>query len=620
MIPKQYRFILLLAIPVFVAQAAVAQRQLLPQLPITLSGSLAAGYAGGSGAATTAESTTSNSLTLGGMADLAGSYYDPRFLQFDINPRYTWSHDGSNVANALQQRNDGVAANVDFLQGSATPIHFNYNLTQTNSATLSGGTTPFTVSGGGLAQSISVSTATHFRKLPSISVSYSQTASNTSISGVSAPEESMNNNLLNVYSGYKALGFVLSGNYSHSTSHSETQDLLNLGIPTAPSETSSDAETFTLIHNIPLHGSASASYGHNTDSYSAGGAPQNDSFDTATASIAMLPVPRLSWNADANYTSNASNELISEAVSGQTTSSTVLGTGRTFTVETNATYQMGRVMSVGGSGAHVTSQIAGESLDSNLGAGILTYAFNVWHGFLLLSYAPGWDSLTITEAGQSDVSSGLDNTATASYQHQLGGWVVHGNVSFAENNAYENATVPQAASSFSANGSARTRFRYYWDFTTTGTVTKNQVIGSNGTLSELLSAQISNRKWSVNGQFQRSSGYSLFAEDTTVSGVTSSGTQTLFNDSQSYSLSGNYHHKLFSTQLSYSYTNGTYDTSIMPTTTSNSYLEARVYYKVRKLDLQAGYRRITQAASSNQSLDSASSGYWINIVRQFRAF
>lgn len=621
MISAQYRTLLLLVLLIGLARAE-AQLQALPGLPLTLSGSVSAGYAGGTGAASIGQPTTSNSATFGATADLGGTYYDPRFLQFDIAPRFTWSRDSSDAASALQNRNDGVNASVQFLQGSVIPVHLSYELTQTNSATLSGGTIPFTVSGEGVAQSFSVSTSTRFRKLPSIGISFSQSESDTNVTGVTAPTEHVGNDFLNMYSSYRLLGFVISGDYSHSTSHSETQDLLNLGIPAAPSEASSNAESFTLTRNILLHGSAGLSYSYNEDTYSIGGPPQNDSYNTASANIALLPVPRLSWNADANYTSNATDELISEATTGQTTSSssTVLGTGRTLTVETNAAYQMGRSFTAGGTGGHVSSTIAGENLVSNLGAGVLTYALKAWNGLLTMSYSPGWNSLDVTEEGQSDVSSGMNNAVTASYLHRVGTWVAHGSVSVARNNAYESNIVPEVASSFSANGNARTRLRYTWDLMTTATVTKNQAVGSNGTLSELFSAQLSNRKWSVNGQFQRNSGYSFFAESPTVSSASSPGIQTLYNTSQSYSLAGTYHRGLFSTQVSYSYTNGTYDTATTPTTTANSYLQAIAYYKFRALDLQAGYRRIAQTASSNNALDSVSNGYWMSVIRQFRLF
>jgi hypothetical protein len=155
-----------------------------------------------------------------------------------------------------------------------------------------------------------------------------------------------------------------------------------------------------------------------------------------------------------------------------------------------------------------------------------------------------------------------------------------------------------------------------------GSVSKSQVEGYNGTLIELLSGQISNRRWSFTGQYQRSSGYFMFAgSGTPVEGATStSGIQTFYDTSQGYSFSGGYNRRQLSVTASYNFTNGVYDTATGPITSSNTFLEARLYYKFRKLDFQAGYRRLTQSASSNNALDQVSNGYWFTLSRRFRAF
>ena len=217
------------------AIGATAQVTPIAEMPVTLSGALTAGYAAGSGAALGGSSNSSNSLVLGVNADLSGSYYDPRFLQFNVSPRFTWTRSGSSTAAAMQNRDNGVNLNVNFLQSSNTPIHFSFDLTQVNTATLSGGPTPFTVDASGISKSFSIGASHRFRYLPPLNISYSRSSSDTEVTGTNTPTNHVQHDFLNLFTNYDLVGFHLNGAYTHSTSASHVADLLQLGLPVAPS-------------------------------------------------------------------------------------------------------------------------------------------------------------------------------------------------------------------------------------------------------------------------------------------------------------------------------------------------------------------------------------------------
>ena len=219
-----------------IACHAVAQVEVIPDLPITLSGSVSAGYNGGSAGASGTSSGVTNSFIVGTQDDLSGYYHDPRFLNFSFSPRLTWSHDSSGANTALQDRNDGFASNIDFLQQSKVPIHFSYNISQTNTSTLTGGPNAFTVGADGLVKSCSVSISEHLNFLPPINLSYSHTDTDTSVTGVQEPSEHTHTNFLTVSSNYRFLGFFMNGSYTRNSSEAQTQDLLNLGVPQATIE------------------------------------------------------------------------------------------------------------------------------------------------------------------------------------------------------------------------------------------------------------------------------------------------------------------------------------------------------------------------------------------------
>jgi hypothetical protein len=200
--------------------------------------------------------------------------------------------------------------------------------------------------------------------------------------------------------------------------------------------------------------------------------------------------------------------------------------------------------------------------------------------------------------------------------------MVQGAFSITHSNASLGAAAATITDAYSGTGSARTRLRYTWSLLLFGTVTKSLVPGSNGNLNDVFSAQIGNRTWTFSGQYQRNSGYFLFVNSgislpvaTTVAGV-----RPLYSTSQGFSASASYSRRRLILLASYSHTGGTFDTITVPTDTTNSYLEARAYYKFRKLDFQAGFRRLTQSASINNALNQTSRGYWVSVVRQFHAF
>ncbi len=608
-----------------------AQVQVLPETPITLNGALSLGFAGGSGSGLGANASSSDSLTLGARADLEGYYHDPRFLQFNVAPRFTWSRNSQVAANALQDRDDGVLASADFLESSRTPVHATYDFGQVNSSTLTGGPDPFTVGATGFTQAFTISTAPRLQPFPPLNISYSRSMSDVNVLGVQSPSQHTDLSLLNVFSNYTLEGFHMNGAYTRNTSESKTEDLLNLGIPIAPSNSTSQSESFGVSHSLPLSGSMAAAVSHTDDNYNLSGTPQTASFDSAAASVSLIPIPKLAWFAGADYTSNATNQLISQVINGEpTSSSAILGTGQSFTLDTNLTYQIGHGFYATGSGENQTSKVAGDLLTQNLAFGTINYGRYLWHGVLTAGYSLGWDSLELDSPGntifgvgsrESQSNSGLYNVATATYQHRVGNWMAQGNFSYMHNDAYLGGVAPSAANAFAVNGSGRTRIRYSWNLMVSGSVNKSEAAGYNSNLSELFTGQISNRTWSFNGQYQRNNGYFLFAQSSTaVPGGSTPELQPSYSVTQGYSFAASYSRRKLSMMSSFSRTNGSYDTQTGPSTTENSYLDLRLYYKFRKLDFQAGFRRLTQDASTNSALNQTSYGYWISVVRQFHAF
>src|SRR5260370_40393518 len=75
-----------------------------------------------------------HSLNYGGDATLSGSYYDPNFLNFTINPYYNQSKADSNFQSLTDS--SGVIANANFFTGSHYPGYVSYDYTRNSTGTL----------------------------------------------------------------------------------------------------------------------------------------------------------------------------------------------------------------------------------------------------------------------------------------------------------------------------------------------------------------------------------------------------------------------------------------------------------------------------------------------------
>src|SRR6266702_3671863 len=159
-------FLLLLALGLF-GQSARAQVQVGDDVRMNLNGSLTAGYSGSYGD----QIQSNHSLNYGGDATLSGSYYNPNFLNFTINPYYNQSKADSNIQSLTDA--SGVIANANFFTGSRFPGYASYNYTRNSSGTFGlTGSPNFTTIGTG--QGFGIGWSALLPDWPTFSASYSQ--------------------------------------------------------------------------------------------------------------------------------------------------------------------------------------------------------------------------------------------------------------------------------------------------------------------------------------------------------------------------------------------------------------------------------------------------------------
>ena len=291
----------------------------------------------------------------------------------------------------------------------------------------------------------------------------------------------------------------------------------------------------------------------------------------------------------------------------------------------NATYQIGRGFYFTASGQQQTSdQPEQEQLVIDQVWAGLSYTRALFRGIFSASYTPGIEEERSSVPGEEVSARSLIQTATAAYQRRFGRWQTQEGFQYSHSGLAQSLVVPIVSESIVGTARASTSFKYHWNFSVGGSFSEQQVPGMNSTTNESIDAQVSTRSWSASGQFQKNSGYVVLttAGIVNVSGVTAASgiVPTQYTDATTLSFSSSYTRRRLQLMGTYSWVNVHFDAAAGPVTSSDSTLDAKLTYKFRKIDVQTGFRRLSQFATTNSGLDIASHTYYISLVRRFHAF
>lgn len=628
---------------------AWGQAEPIAGLPITLTGETGLGLAGASGSG----GPGSSSLYWSTAATLDGYYHDPRFLKFNVSPLYVYDRDAEGV-NLFHNDNEGLIANVNFLNSSNMPISFSYALTWNGSTAIVSGPTPINSESSGFAHNWTLSWS--YRRgihWPTFSVSYSSGASNSMLASGEGGEISYLHHNLQLTSTYNLLGFRFFGNFNLFHAEETAPDLLALGVT---GNDKSDQKVFNAGGDRALpwiKGNTDFRFTRTetTGTLLGGGATQT--FDNAGATVNSTPTPHLVLNASANYNSNG----LAQAISGllvngntgvatpfSTTVFTPLGSSRVATG--SATYTVGHGFSVFG--------VVGQEKDNIAGAEDVT-AFTTAAGMAYSHKLFGGNFSATYNMGRTDVKAMLDETdatgslflqqlgndvltqsATANYFHGVGRWNMQGSFRFVDTGLSQSGiSATGITKSVGAVLAASTRLRNAWNFSLGGNYAHNDVspAGANADVSEGVTASIANRTLSVTGQWQRSSGYSALCAGASgiLCPISATGAQLIpsyssVSDGESVAvtwsrrrlvLNGNY------TRSSLNLSNPNLNNLNLNQFTSqsgNNFWYVQAQYRYRKLTMRAEFRHWTQFISTNQSLNLSQNGWIFEVLRPFRIF
>ncbi len=552
-------------------------------------------------------------LTLGGSAQLGGSYYSPSFLSFEVNPYYNQSR--LNSASQSISDSSGVSAGANIFSGSNYPGSISYNYGYNNSGIFGlPGFPNYTTHGNGDA--LNVGWGVNKPGLPSLSFNFLEGHTDNSLYGLT--EDSFSSfHAFNIHAFYNIAGFDLSGGYVNADTNSQfPQIFTNNQQQTASSST--DSFNFGVSHTLPLYGSFTANFNHSNFNSEFADTNYSGAVDTVNAAVDIHPLNKLDVGVSSNYTNNLlgslyQNILSSGGVIAQNTPGT---TSSSIDVNGFGSYKLTQHIFTLGNIDYRQQTYLGSSFTGTLVGGSVTY----WHPMM------GGTFSSVLGVNHSATDSSTQSTtgflALANYSRRFGPWTVNGSGNYSQNT--QTALIGYTTSGFGYNGSiSRKLGRYTANVSGGGSNTVLNLPGY-GNSAEFFSAGITGKFFGVNASYTKSSGNSLLGvtglvptplppviipTDLVFYGGHAYGVGLGFNPVRRLTMTASYA-RSFSNTLSG--TTGSENT--------NESLNARFEYHFRQLDMQAGYSKFVQGFSASGLPPDMVGSYYFGISRWFNFF
>jgi len=489
------RICIALAGLLLLACGARAQVTVGDDLNMNLDGSLSVGYFGANGNIIQG----SHSLSVGGEADLRGNYIDPRLLNFAITPYYNLSQANSSIRSVFNA--SGINASTQILGGSRYPgsISFGKNWNHEGEFGIPG-TVDFKTRGED--QYFNVNWSMFQPNYPSLSVSYGVGDSSYEVLGA-ATRGTSGSRLFSLQSGYQVLGFNLVGGYSdfkltqrlpqvtdasQSVEGTTDQDQVQLGISRRFEQKTS------FVANV--------SRNHFTVDYS--GLPAKQTYDNVAASLSSTIAPGLMVVGGVAYTDNLAGSLLQPVLTeGGGVEEVIVGQdSHSLDLSTTVTYTPKRDLSFQGTVDHRNQSYAGFGVSSNAYSAGVSYS----HALLGGTFSTYGSLTRYTANVYQEATTG--GTGSISYSRRMGGWTSNASFRYARNAQTALATYTQSGYGYGLNVGHKLG-SWIWTVTATGSDNRIDSVSLSRSFNQGYSSTLSAGKFSINGNYGRSTGNSL---------------------------------------------------------------------------------------------------------------
>jgi hypothetical protein len=596
------------------ARDVQAQVQVGDDLRMNLNGVLNGGYTASYGD----QVQSNHSLDYGGNVNLSGSYYNPNFLNFNINPYYDQSRADSESQSLTNS--SGVIANANFFTGSRFPGYASYNYTRNSSGTfgLIGGPN-FTTVGNG--QGFGIGWSALLPDWPTFSVNYSQGTGDGTVFGTNQQSRSATHTL-GLRSTYHIAGWMLNAQFTHINISSNFPSFLSGQQDTNFSSSSGNNYAINGIHNLPWHGSVSLAFNHSTYSGDFGSilvdttGVTNYATNTETANFSFHPTVKLSLFANQNYTSNLNGFIYQNIANsgGGEPLNQLDSTANSSTLSTGASYNFTKSLYGQAQITYFDQRYFGQSYQGSYLTGTVGYGKRILDTFTF--------SGSVIESSNKFANNSLGFIANLNGFHRIGFWEVSGGLSYAQNVQTLLVTYTTSYYNYNANVHRRLGRGMQWTGAFTGSHSGFSQDAGTVNSSEGVTTSLALRRVALNANYIQSKGQALL----TSTGIQTINTPGLIDVGQIVYNGKSYGAGLSLTPLPRLSISGNYSHATSDTL-SNSYFSnnktdifyGQMQYRLRKISLLAGYTKFGQAISGASNAGNQYS-YFIGVTRYFNFF
>jgi len=589
---------------------ARAQMQAGDEVLLNLNGSLAGGYSGSYGDGF----PSGHGFVYGGAADLSGSYYDPRFLSFHIDPFVNQSRQNSNFQSITTS--SGLTAGASIFSGSHFPGWVNFSQTYNGTGNYAVPGLPNYITHGD-TRSFGVGWSEVVPSKPAITASYQQGVGEYSIFGTNNTSDSHYRNFATTVF-HRIDGFQLDGNFHYTKSHSLFPEFF---AQEQEQKFDTDTKSFGLgvSHRLVWNGTASAHYNQSDYNYDASSVQNSGSVRSLDGFVGLNPSSKLSLDMNTYYTNNLIGALYQTIVNaGGFVLTTPGNSTSSFSVAGNAIYTINDSLRVTARADHREQMLAYGSYGGDSYGGVITYFHFLWGGRVNATQ-------TVTDNRQSyNHQSSLGLNSSAGYSRSIGKWNASGNISYFENQQTLLVTYTSSGYSYSSTLGRRVGWKAYASLGASGAHSFYNNQGQGGYSSESYTAAFTLERIGASASYGKSNGTGLL----TIGGIIPTPVPNpvpltpvlLFaGESYSYSLGGSpLRHLMFT--ANYTQLHGTTYEQAGPSRNFSALANFYLQYHFRKLQFNAGYSRIEQGFSESKVPPAMANSYYAGISRWFHFF
>lgn len=598
---------------VMCALPGLAQVQIGDELKMNLNGILSGGYTGDYGSLI----QSTHGLTFGGNADLSGSYYDPNFISFHLQPFYDQSRTNSNYQSISASR--GLSSSAAFFTGSNFPGTMSFNKTYNSDGTFAlPGAPDFTTHGN--SQTFSLGWGVRIPDYPNLAFMFQRGSNNYSLYG-SNDEGQSHFDTFSVTATHVLAGFHLSAGYHLTKVNTQVPGFFAGSVP-EKSDTNSNSFNFGVGHSLPMKGAFSAGASHSSTNSEFNAGQFNGDIDSVNGGLSFSPVSNLSFGSNAQYINNLAGTLYQSIIN---TGSGILPTNvqqssHSLDINNYVNYQLPALhLTFMGMLDHREQALFGTSLTADSYTATVGYSNMFFGGFL--NALVGVIENKIDTSHQSN--TGL--ISTLNYSHRVENWNVSGSFNYARNQ--QTLLVAYTTSSYGYTANIGRRLGGFSHLMLTAGGTKSELTGYTGssTFAQNYSASLSFKLFSVNGAYSKSNGNALLTgaglTPTPVPVPVITPASLVMYGGKAYSF-GAATSPIRGLSISASYAKALSDTASEFTSSKNRMenLTTRIQYQFRQMSFQAGYTRLIQGFSITGGPPVTVGSFYVGVSRWFDFF